>query len=98
MIEWAMNMINSGKDLLIAGLGLYVLWMIIKTFGRSGGQAVPTFVVILLGGLVLWSATNMDWFEKKVGDETIKEVSVSTGQPGEDVLTHGLVVAAGRHG
>ena len=71
MFEWALDMINDATTLVRAAIVLLAIVMVVMVYARTRGQLVATAVAALMAGAVIWAVNNIDWFERKVGDETI---------------------------
>lgn len=71
MFEWAMEMINQATTLVRAAIVLLAIVMVVMVYARTRGQLVATAVAALMAGAVIWAVNNIDWFERKVGEETI---------------------------
>lgn len=58
MFDIGDNLIARGTVLGYAAFGLVVIFMVGKTYARSGGALIPTLITGLTGGLALWFAYN----------------------------------------
>ena len=72
MFEWAQGLINQATDLVQAAVVLLAIVSVVTVYGRTK-QLVATFVAAVLAGGVIWAVNNIDWFARKVGDETIAQ-------------------------
>lgn len=75
MFEWAQSMIMDVTTLVQSGVVLLAIITVVMVYGRTK-QLIATGVAALLAGGVIWAVNNIDWFERKVGDETIAAVVV----------------------
>lgn len=71
MFEWALDMISDLTTLVRAAIVLLAIVMVVMVYARTRGQLVATAVAALMAGAVIWAVNNIDWFERKVGEETI---------------------------
>lgn len=71
MFEWALDMIGQATTLVRAAIVLVAIVMVVMVYARTRGQLVATAVAALMAGAVIWAVNNIDWFERKVGEETI---------------------------
>lgn len=68
MIDYLTEKIAEVEVLILAGLGLVVIWCVLMVFVKTRAL-IPTAVMLVVGGLVLWGTANSDWFAEKVGEE-----------------------------
>ena len=69
MIDWIADKLADIQQLILtAGVVLAILY-VLMTWWRTKAL-VPTLVALLLAGIVLWAVSNIDWFKRKVGEET----------------------------
>lgn len=81
MFEWAQSMIMDATTLVQSGVVLLAIITVVMVYGRTK-QLIATGVAALLAGGVIWAVNNIDWFERKVGDETIAAVIVGDDEAG----------------
>lgn len=71
MFDIGDNLVARGTLLGYAVFSLLVIWMVGKTYARSGGALIPTVITGLTGGLALWFAYNSlavrDAFDRDFG-------------------------------
>lgn len=83
MFDIGDNLIARGTILGYAGFALLVLFMVGKTYARSGGALIPVLITGLTGGLALWFAYNSlkvrDAFDKDFAAPAT-DVVVGTGR------------------
>lgn len=83
MFDWAEAMISNVTALVQSGVVLLAIITVVMVYGRTK-QLIATGVAALLAGAVIWAVNNIEWFERKVGDETIAgavvTVDVAAGQ------------------
>lgn len=90
MFEWAHAIIDQTLTLIRAGVVLFAVLTVAMIYARTKA-VVPVAVAALLAGAVIWAVNNIEWFERKVGDETIafappdaeaaRDIPVSAGFP-----------------
>ncbi len=81
MFEWAHGIIDQTLTLIRAGVVLFAILTVSTIYARTKA-VVPVAVAALLAGAVIWAVNNIDWFERKVGDETIAAVVVADDEAG----------------
>jgi hypothetical protein len=75
MFEWAHAIIDQTLTLIRAGVVLFAVLTVAMIYARTKA-VVPVAVAALLAGAVIWAVNNIEWFERKVGDETIANLTV----------------------
>ncbi|MEX2621571.1 MAG: hypothetical protein WD250_15245 [Egibacteraceae bacterium] len=70
MFEWAHGIIDQMLTLIRAGIVVFAIITVSMIYARTKA-VVPVAVAALLAGAVIWAVNNIDWFERKVGQETI---------------------------
>jgi hypothetical protein len=56
--------------LIRAGVVLFAVLTVAMIYARTKA-VIPVAVAALLAGAVIWAVNNIEWFERKVGEETI---------------------------
>lgn len=69
MIDYLTEKLSEVQTLLLAGLAVVVIWAVATVFLKTRAL-IPTVVMLVVGGLVLWGTANSDWFAEKIGEET----------------------------
>lgn len=69
MIEWVADKLADIQQLILAAGVVLAILYVLMTWWRTKAL-VPTLVALLLAGIVLWAVSNIDWFKRKVGEET----------------------------
>ena len=70
MFEWAHAIIDQTLTLIRAGVVLFAVLTLATIYARTKA-VIPVAVAALLAGAVIWAVNNVEWFERKVGEETI---------------------------
>lgn len=70
------------EDLLITLLSVIAVWMVTKTFFRTGAL-VAAVVAIVAGAVVLWGVNNIDYLKTKLDGELKAPSSVGPLTPGK---------------
>jgi hypothetical protein len=73
MVDVINDLLRDGKTILIAALGVMVIWFIIWTLQRTRAL-VPTLGAVILGAAVLWAAANIPTVQREI-DEDITRYS-----------------------
>lgn len=68
MIDYLTEKLTEVQTLLLAGLAVLVIWAVATVFLKTRAL-IPTAVMLVVGGLVLWGTANSDWFAEKIGEE-----------------------------
>ena len=71
MFEWALGILQQIETLIKAAAWVLGIGFILVTYFRTRGQFVATAVAALMAGAMIWAVHNADWFQRKVGEETI---------------------------
>lgn len=82
IIELGTGLAQDVGKLILAALAAIVLWFIAKTVLASGGAVGATVIAILMGGLILWAANNLDTVQGWFGDELDPGAISRTVDPG----------------
>ena len=69
MIEWIADKLVDVRQLILAIGVVVAILFVLMTWWRTKAL-VPTLTAMLLSGAVLWAVGNIDWFKKKIGEET----------------------------
>jgi len=69
VIDYLTEKLTEVQTLLLAGLVVVVIWSVATVFIKTRAL-IPTAVMLVVGGLVLWGTANSDWFAEKIGEET----------------------------
>ncbi len=69
MIEWIADKLVDVRQLILAIGVVAAILFVLMTWWRTKAL-VPTLTAMLLSGAVLWAVSNIDWFKKKIGEET----------------------------
>lgn len=69
MIDWIADKLADIQQLILAAGVVLAIVYVLMTWWRTKAL-VPTLVALLLAGIVLWAVSNLDWFKRKVGEET----------------------------
>ena len=77
MVELLHGEIAKVEALVQAGVALMALIMIVVVWARTKAF-VPTIGAVLFGALVTWAVHNVDFLERKVGEEFESESAPAT--------------------
>lgn len=68
MIDYLTEKLGEVEALILAGLTVVVIWAVAMVFIKTRAL-IPTAVMLVVGGLVLWGTANSEWFAEKIGEE-----------------------------
>ena len=68
MTTWLTSMFDKGIGLVQAGMILFLIFAIASTWFKSRAL-IPTAVVAITGGAVLWLVNHYQWLETNTGTE-----------------------------
>lgn len=88
MIEWLATKIAEITGLVQSGVVLLAICAVAMVYFRTK-QLVATATAALLAGAVIWAVNNIDWFERKVGEEA------ASSTPAVEVVTADEAAGAG---
>ena len=68
MFDWIAAKLAEVEQLIQLGAAVLAVVYVVSTWWRTKAL-VPTVTAMVLAGAVLWAINNIDWFERKVGEE-----------------------------
>jgi CHASE2 domain-containing sensor protein len=69
VLDWLTDKLTELQELIQLGAIVIGMVMIVITWWRTKAL-VPTLTIMVVAGAVIWAVANIEWFEKKVGEET----------------------------
>jgi hypothetical protein len=94
MTTWLEGLFTKGIGLVQAGMILFLIFAIATTWFKSRAL-IPTAIVAVTGGAVLWLVNNYAWLETNTGSEFSAPAPAKAGEAtsGDSIrLTSGVVV------
>ncbi len=71
MITWLSKLISDVESLVTAGIAAAAALYVAAIWWRTKAL-VPTLTAILVAGVVVWAASNVDFLEQRVADDAME--------------------------